>query len=71
MGTKIVVTLPQDATAWDLIAETIKAAHYASQGSYAAFHAASLGLEDNFTEAKRLGESMGFAYRIGRRRSSY
>lgn len=59
-----VIRLPQDVSAWELLAETIKALH-SPEGSNKrrdAFHKASLGLEENFTAAKKLGESYNFRY---------
>jgi hypothetical protein len=65
-----VIRLAQDATAWDLIAETIKMLHNVTGSNERrdAFHKASLGLEEDFTAAKTLGESFGFRYIPGPRR---
>ncbi len=55
-----VIRLPQDATAWDLIGSVYS--RLSTSAELAKWHAAAFGKEENFTEAKKAAESLGFAF---------
>lgn len=64
MTNKYIITLPQDASAWDLIAATYRVLP-TNVGDV--FHMATLGLEEDFVKAKAAGEAVGVSYLPGPR----
>jgi hypothetical protein len=60
MSDKIVIQLDQNATAWELISEVYK--NLPSRKERDRWSNLSLGLEDNFVQAKANAEKLGVAF---------